>query len=476
MALLLKQLLLIPTNESGYQNMYQRSYDVAASYGDVNALAETIHQTLGSNGTSSVPINLLAQTVPGVVKLTFGPTYNTPIAIENGWGTARLRFLLTTEEEVNGQTRLVHFQGYTNYPGYTASGNIDPEMNFSINSVMIVNKIMYPTGEFYYMPSAHYNVITRDGEEMYQEVDNPTVLIRPLDVVSSLRNESKYGGDAAIIHDFTNTTIAGPMGSSRLNNDAMSYLSKALNGYITGKSLSDRGSNQEDIYNAAIGQVSEPILTRTEFIQHLFQVKHILNATSFKLKDLALMDNTIESRLVLINKNSSEYMLERPAFTSATDTMETLTPIPETMRVLDMVNSLNALMSANLLSKLGLSITNETGELLVAPIDLGSYVEGIDMRTYADRVVQHFTHVVYPRINPEGRLLRMLFYSELMGDTSVSVSFDNEPDMIYRFPTFADSLFSPVITTPAYKEQTTDSFSSLFDATYPGMFQNNVIM
>ena len=49
---------------------------------------------------------------------------------------------------------------------------------------------------------------------------------------------------------------------------------------------------------------------------------------------------------------------------------------------------------------------------------------------------------------------------------TISISVNNGPYILFRYPVFADSTFAPVISNAATKEDTKSAFENLFDATY----------
>lgn len=471
----LVKLTLIPTRKEGYQNVYQRSFDVTARADDIATVERLLSSPtqMGNQNLSNVAI---ANELTNVVTLSTMPTGRKPIDIPNGWGTERLRFLLEVEEDKQGIVEVSYIQGYTDYSDLSSSGLIDPNMKFYINSISIVDKIFTQTG-VKIVPSRQFNVITDNkGVSRFQEVDNANDrLIRPKDIMEDMLTIQMYGADFPNIINTTGNISCGVHTNSKVNNDPISYLSKTMNGFIKGKSLSSISHETNDVLRTASANLSEPEISRVGFIQALHAITHVIQATVFDARVLETMDPTIGSRTFLIPaKNSTASYCETPHqsminFMDSNDTCEMLNPTVENLKAASIVFSVNSMMADNLLSRIDLSLTNNTynGQLVVTPLNGSSLMDGIDQVACLERTCNQIELLLGPSLTDRGQTIITAYVSsELIGDTTISISVNNGPYVLFRYPVFADSTFAPVISNAATKEDTKSAFDTLFDATY----------
>lgn len=479
----LMKLVLIPTRREGYRNVYQRSFDVYARADDI-ASVERMLSTPTQKINSKLSEVAIANELSNVVTLSTMPTDKKPVDIVNGWGTERLRFLLEVEEDKQGLTEISYIQGYTEYSDLSMTGKIDPAMKFYINSICVVNKIFTPTGPTI-LPSRQFNVITdTTGRLTYQEIENNNNdrLIRPKDIMEDILTMQMFGGDFTNITNTTGNISCGVNTSSKINNDPINYLAKTMNGFLKGKSLSSISYETNDVLKAASANLSEPEISRVGFIQELHRLTHVIQSTVFDASVLEAIDPTIGSRTFIVPaKNSTNSYCESTYttdmnFMDTTDTSELLNPTVENLKAASIVFSVNSMMADNLLSRIDLSLTNNTfdGHLIVTPLNGNSLMDGVDQMSYIERTCNQIETMLGPSLTDHGQTLITAYVSsELIGDTTISISVNNGPYIVFRYPIFADSSFAPVITNAATKEDTKSAFENLFDATY-GINQNTM--
>ena len=124
------------------------------------------------------------------------------------------------------------------------------------------------------------------------------------------------------------------------------------------------------------------------------------------------------------------------------------------------------IMAETMLSSIAFSITNNSGQLTIIPTNASSLIDGLDVVPYFDRALKHIRIILGPKLTDNNQTLIELHADiSLVGDSKIGISVNGGPVMIYRYPIFADSLFVPVITDSATKEEISGNFRVLFDAT-----------
>jgi hypothetical protein len=186
-----EQLIMV---ESGtYNPLYHRPYQ---SHLDAQML-NTVINRVDQAGTGHITGQLLSGVAGQILSPTATVDASREIAIPHGWQERRIRFVLIVNVQFSlGTENTYYFQGYTNYPGISMGGHIDPQMQFIINSVMVIGKQIANYGPMGYT--------TMDRLiESYQVVADPTWhsvtqqthahLMRPQDVFSGMQSNYLRG-------------------------------------------------------------------------------------------------------------------------------------------------------------------------------------------------------------------------------------------------------------------------------------------
>jgi hypothetical protein len=147
-------------------------------------------------------------------------------------------------------------------------------------------------------------------------------------------------------------------------------------------------------------------------------------------------------------------------------TAKQLQPIHENLKANTIAHAINAYMIENLLTSIDISFTNIGYEPTVVPSNATSFIEGIDKIGYVNRVIAKVRNILLPMISDAGQtIVEAAVHADLLGDTSVLISLNLNPGILFRFPTFADSLYVPVVTTAGNRASVVSDFGSIFDQT-----------
>lgn len=472
-----KRLLLVATRKN-YQDVYQRSYNLNANIGTLNKL-EAVFSNAGVNNNAAITDNMLAQYVPEIIGLSHNPI---GIAqIPNGWGTQRVRFMLEVESLVNGMTLVSYIQGFSEYYDPSLSGHIDPNMKFYINSVTNVVRMIDPAnGVYKTVPKNTLNVVTDlAGGSKYEEIDSPhedLKLLRPRDIVEDISALDMYSADTDSILNTTGVVGATNETSNRENNDPIKYLSKTINSYIDSKNVSSMTSDPSDILKNAAGLLTETNLMSIPFIYALHSVTGEFTPTTFTMNIMQLIDPGIQTKTNLIDNVND---IIAPSYNTMLDsdfTADMLNPTVETIKASNISQTINSIMLDCMLSSLDISFTNSGGQPVVVVSDAKSFIEGIDITSYVNRAVSRVKTILMPQITDSNQtIIEVFLHSDILGDTNISVSVNLQSAEVYRFPTFADSLYVPVIGNNQSKAGTVQDFANMFELTYNSSSQNNII-
>jgi len=144
------------------------------------------------------------------------------------------------------------------------------------------------------------------------------------------------------------------------------------------------------------------------------------------------------------------------------DTADTLEPTIENEISQTFINSITAVMSENLLTVFSGVVSNASNVPITAVSNIRSFLSGVTLDNYGNRVINYINNVIMPLVTHNGLLLvEIAFDANITGDTTISVSVNGGPYVVYRSPTFADSLYSPVVTDSGVSTAVVDDYSHI---------------
>ena len=461
------KLVCIPT-ERVQGDMYQRSFSVGMKPGDITNIEEFMRgQGVGANAQLSMPA--VARSLGGIVSLSATPTGT--VNIPHGWGTERLLFMLAVDEVLDAATSYTHYiQGYNEYNDATMSGKLDPRAHYYINSITTVVRSVGIDNSVTSRVLHTFNVVTTSSGGFGYEVDRGpnenAGLIRPSDVVAGMHYNAMYGDyGGSVMQVKTASLNNGSDVSKRSNNDPLRYFTDTTNAIISGKSMAIGAPSPADILNNANGLIDDIAINENGFIAAISSVTGVLEPNAFTLDQLAMIDPSVSSKLLLVNSGS---LLQDPVMSTNildTDITESLLNFTVESSVAQLfVNALSAAMSDNLLTVLSGTFTNITSQPVTTIANINSFLEGVDITPYGNNIVNYINAVINPQItNNNLWVTNIVFECDLLGATTVNVSIDNGPGVTYRLPTYADSLYTPVLTDRQTKEAVVSDFETITD-------------
>lgn len=461
----IKRLYLVVTRREGYKDSYTRSYNLNVTHQTLGTLENVLHQ-VGVQNNQTVPDVAIARNLPNIMSINATPLGISEIA--NGWGTQRLRYIMEVESVIADTNMVNYIQGYTEFHDPSYNGNIDPNMRFFINSIASFTRMVDPiSGMFIVKPHSNFNVITGNQGVGYQEVtDTNLKLIRPTDVIGSISDIDTYGSDVGNIYNHADNVAGNVNISNRANNNPIKHFTRSINSYISSKNMCDTSHDQTNILTTAANSVSETNILSIPFIGALHSITGEPSPSGFTLDALSKLDPDIQHKIILID-NSLDMAPVVNTILDTTDTEELYKPNMESVIASTVAQSISGVLIDNLLAEIDFSTTNITGENITAISNARSFVEGIDVTSYVNKVVTNINHILMPEISQNGLITVELFvHSDVLGDTSVAISLNGQPSVVYRFPTFADSLYTPVISNELNKQSFTDDMGLVLDTTF----------
>jgi len=469
----IKSLMMTLTRDEGYQDVYQRTYELSLSPADLQIMENAFDR---SGVTSSGLLNpmTVSKLMPNVIGLKNQITGKADIV--NGWNTKRIRFLLTIAEPIEIGVKEHYIQGYSEYFDPSFSGEIDDNARFHINSITTVTRMINPiTGKSNVSMDTSYNVIPDlAGGVKYDGgvIDNKNdKLVRVNDIFETMLTLDTEMHDFTEVYNGVGDINSKTQTSTRVNNDPVKYFTKAVNSYVKAKNSAGMSHDPNDVIRAAAIDTAEDAVISNSFIYVLYKTTGRMNPTYFTLNELQKIDPTTPSRTHLLD-NRSASILAQPHdpnvnFIDTMFTESTLQPTAENKIAVMIAQVIIATMTENLIGTLTVSFNNETGANVAIPGYTVSYIEGLDVTPELNRLLTYISDTLLPMISKNGLLkIKCNVFADLLEDTTIDLEVNLGGSIIYRFPTFADSINSSVITDDATRKGLTEDMSVVLDSTY----------
>ena len=465
--LVVEKMILLPTQRL-VNGVPIRNFELSLTVDSLQRLTNQLTEAGVGSGCAVSP-----GTINGIVGLNARPIKEA--SIPHGWDTQRLKFILIVHNDTNGTHYTHYVQGYSEYYEKSLSGVIDDNMPFIINSILTTATIRNPLTK---LPNtrvfSNYNVITGEGGSgIFENIDTGSSLelVRPVDVINGINMDVQFGGNTNHrIIDKTSTVGTSPMTTTRKHNDAGAYFTGLVNACTEGLNVNAGTSDPTAYLQSAVHQLRPDKLVDNAFISKLMAVTGIIAPTTFTLNTLRLACRLDPNVVILVNNGQ----LHNSTYNFVQDTVvENMSSgRPETGLVTAIINGLTSVMSDNLITALDISFTNVSGIPVIIPGIPYSLVTGIDVTPKLNNVISYIRQVLMPTITYNNQQIVEVNASvDIIGETTVNISLNGAPHVVYRMPTYADSAYSPVLSTPEGKEVMVNNTSAILDIVHSARLQ-----
>lgn len=437
-----------------YDNQMLRTYRGNASPTNLRDLE------LATEGGRSVS----ASAMSGLAGRIIRPEADTDrvAAIVGGWGEQKLMFAMRVViRQTNSSVQYLEISGFTDHMGATESVrgvHLDERMTLHFTSVTRVNRSQADTSR----GTRWITSILKSNDVLSAQTNmdftraqgaQGTITVRPEDI-------------------FTKKTTAGPFAkrvereggvdgrpgfptgamklSNRLNGSPSRYLARSMHALTTadnGDNIIDNYGIDRDttkIFKDARGQVREEIIVTDPFFEELSRDTNVLQDGFITLGELMQMNPDFDFDTVPVyftGKGQRKSLRGDYTPWNGSDN--------ETVAATILVNALPMYMVNHQIASLSFTATNQgtMGDMVVLPDNVFAMAEGPE--------ISEITGLFCQRIASE-ILLDMLPYNDCMldlevdtstaGETYIKISLDGGAYEEYVFPTFAQSVVSPVLS------------------------------
>jgi hypothetical protein len=442
-AMHIKRLIVAQTGT--YNQQYRRPYTSSLDGTSRTQMLDAIEQSK----------TITPATVAGVSNQFIKPaaTPECMIDIANGWATQRLRFMMEIQsQDMMGNITSEYVVGYTDHPGLSLGGHLDPSMVFTINAI---NTTRTKTQTSHSLGAQTYqNFIDASSilvNDHYNGAIAPQQLfgLRPEDVYSQLDNQTLaegLGEDSMLVAARSLITTRA-IKSRRSNAIAPVYVAKVLDSYLQ-TTRADMTSGDSELYEQARCSVRSQSANEDPFMAFLRTKSNTETNYQFTYGDLMMLDPNVVSPSVTIPVpvkpiwQSGLHQAGQTAHWGGTDYT--------TLFATTLSQSLPGYMLSFGLNKLHLFATNldSTGAISIQPSHWKSFSENVDMTNALTSLCYRLEVELLRDMCHSGEVLFNLeIKCDLLGDTFTRISLNGEPPVEFMTPSFCDSLLAPMVTS-----------------------------
>lgn len=429
-----------------YNSMFQRPYVTFLDGVTMDNLLNRLD--VAKNGL--VTGDLLAGISGSMMSPSASP--GNEILIPQGWGERRVRFLIEVYVTTNtGSTYIYYFQGYTSHLGVSDSGNIDPKMEFHINSFLRVTRsTQYAANGLVAMDVVTESAHVINGAVQYDFRDNSDqYTMRPHDVFTGMQSSHleeayNYHGDEAVGLTDTRLVLTDPIRSNRENNVPSKFIAKMVTNYNNGVMLNEFGQSETDIMDRCRHMTNETNLSENSFIRSMANIKGYGNGTDFTFSDLEILDPDVTRVTNYLTVGASQARTMNVAGQSAYWNDASRDTVVATM----LSNSIPAIMMELMISKIYFRTTNLDSQGMINTVIIdGKSLTSADIAPYFAKFKLKLEREILPDVSFNNQEMFAIDMSvDLFGDTVLNLSLNGAPNVMYTTPSFCDSLISPIVT------------------------------
>lgn len=467
----IKKLLIHETGT--YNDQFRRPYETTLDGQTLSVLQERL------DGSDDFSASMMSGVANQFVKPMGSP--ERPVTIQHGWGERRARFMMEVEYDYMTGGKITEvILGYTSHMGMAGTGAIDPNMEFYVNGTMHVRDTIErtPTGNHHFLSvidSSHVLADNNWGDAggMYSaEKDHR---MRPVDVFATMSRT--HLPNPATTLDMRTTLTNSAVKSRRSNSMASNYMANILDSYKNATSKQEFGMEERTILGDARGLVAEKSATGDPFLSAIANIRGTPVGNVFNYRDLISLDPGTDYVTVV------QFMGEahRAQVHQAGQTQHWGGSDLETHAATVLSQAVPSLLMSLMLTGVGFKSTNRTigGIVDTRLFDVVGF-STTDLTPYAQAFKTRLEHEVLRDLTYGNSMdFAIEMRADLLGETWISISINNGPQIDYVVPSFADALTVPVLTSnPSLAVTLANDFNTLFEtvrsSTIPGMSGNTV--
>ncbi|MCK9234861.1 MAG: hypothetical protein M0R77_00925 [Gammaproteobacteria bacterium] len=445
-------LRLVMARTNGYQPQYIRPYAMTTETYKRNEILNRLDPNRPISPTT------LGGEVSGLIKPSINIDDTLMLDLPAGWGSERLRWIMTIEIQHMGATIIQYLTGYTDHVGVSLqTQSIDPNLRFFINNSFqfrVDSELQNGVPIRRLVPTRLNQVLTNLNYSRNQLMNS--ALVRPQDVLNfvgtaSIRDQIYSQNIAYETATLTNRATLGNI--SNINPTAFTarILDAQRRAFVDGNQY---GQSNDSIIERAIDFVREDSQRNDPFLNVLLSSSsESLIGNDFTWSTLNNIDPNVNNEQItqLIMKDSASPTMAMNASnmglayldstnSSRWDECNYLQQAATIIR-----DSTNSLMAETMFNSIAFSVTNESGQFTYSYSGGTLFVPDVDPSPFFYRFIERLINEAVMDISFNNNTrLELHVISEFVGDTKIQLKVGDQYGEFVA-PTFCSSLTAPVI-------------------------------
>lgn len=431
-----------------YNDMSLRPFNTNFDSVKINTLAEA------TEGGRHLTANTLAGLSIGMLQPSAKSHGVAPIA--SGWGEQRMMFLMEVEIQADPKSRITEvISGYTDYFGASALDSrkvkLDERMRLYFNSTFHVRQLMAFGGRGNEWRGNIFDsaqVVTRQKVSDLSRFDGVgTMTMRPEDVITRANVSEEYR-DIAGAAGFRDTRAEFDRRalkfSKRDNTQSAAYLSRTLSALRDSDDDDYLGTKESVKLSAARGQVRERLISNDKVFEELAADTAIMNDGFVEWGELLAMNPNIDEIADVWFQDKRAGGIHRRGDSENWGGSDN-----ETMAATIVANTIPAYLIDAMYAEIDFTCTNDTrgGVWETRVAKLIPFIPETDVQENYHHLIARIEHELMPEILFNKMMAVFVrVHSSLYGDTTIDIAFDSGEEARFVYPSFCDSVASPIIT------------------------------
>jgi len=448
-----------------YKDVWLRPYELNVGHDDLNKVKHIVEESMQTSSRDMAGA-LVNNEIPNILTPSSMPLERANIA--NGWGEKRFKFVLLIEISYpnTNTVELDYIQGYSDFFDISYKGNIDDNMRFVINTVSTFKRTYDAmTGSVLTVPASSFNIVIDETKSINNNFKS-NKLMRPVDIalgVASLK--SMEDNDEDIVQMSNVGSVNNPELVDKTTILPSDHVATTIKHAIKAKDSTALLGNDGDTVTQLVGQLTTPVPLNIPILRALSSIRQQFE--TFTLRDLQLLDPAVanpQSGKVKVIVGDQLPNMTLPQELLSEDTAETYDASLETRLSLVIHEAVAVILNKSILNSITFEIDNYNGQPVGNVLDSSSFIDGINLPVYATAFINMFIDKAWNSISNNNFMpIKLLVTAMLESDTTIVLSIDGKPHIIYRYPTFADSKFLPLITNNEGLEAMTANYNGVID-------------
>lgn len=481
------KLVIAPTQPYGYVDMVNRPFQARITEHTINHVLDDVIRYGSLQNTS--------HSTDDIVHIGAAPL--SIAGITGGWREKRYTFQLTVRCEPRQD-----LTQNSNAPVYDLilTGYSDPSSDFAIEQgggsyVIDTNLRFYINGMRRVTISTSRNIITSTesigitSPESYTKNNIIDTSMRPVDIVSDINTRNLAEENRGIVRGSSSSPSITALSFSRNHSIGKEYINDIVNAVTGGCNstfnshialTSAFGGQNSSIYSSASYLLEDNTYNTDPFILALMEdnMRFGQYGPEFNIETLCQVDPSFTPDRIDYVKLHQGGRFEGDVAFTAQDTQDLVSADRMHALATEVHQVITTLLYNRFLSHIKISLWNIANfdglamrfepkwevlkDQLTYAYNPNDNDSGRSIAVFKQAIDAYVKYCLDPLLSANGeRKYECLISSDVQRDTTIMISLDGEPPVIYRFPTFADMTFTPMMSNHDVKDGMVANVSAL---------------